>query len=598
MYQQLNYLAIICMLITLFCATSCQQNKKQTPPPPKTVVKEEVAPKDTIVIEELPPVDENITEEVVHKIDTNKIVGFIQTHIDQVKADSTVAVQGIKLFSVNLLPAFYKAREYHPAWLDEQLMNDAFRTIEGAAKDGLNPDDYHLQELLKLRENFRSIEDIDYDKAADYDILITDGLLMYAFHLLYGKVDPEGLDANWNFGTKKVPENALQMLMDAVKNKTILESPDLFRPQRPRYYGMMKALAELRKLDAAGGFPIVSEGETLHPKDKDVRVIELSNRLVKSGHLVDSLGVKDSVFSPALTEAVKVFQEEYGLVVDGIVGKGTLGALNKGIKHKIDKIRVNLERARWVMHNLGSDFVLVNIPSFSLYVLKDNHVVHSTKVMVGKTYHKTPVFKDIIEYADVNPTWTATRNITVNEILPQLKRKGAGYLTKNNMTLLKGGARVNPWGIDFNQYTKRTFPYVVRQEPGPKNALGEIKFIFPNKHSVYLHDTPSRHLFVKESRAFSHGCIRVQDPLQLGEVLLGDSLYSKAKLQSIVDSRKNTRIKMTDKMEVLILYWTAAVDEEGNMFFHEDIYKRDGRILASLEEKFMYDPTMLKKYYE
>jgi L,D-transpeptidase YcbB len=250
---------------------------------------------------------------------------------------------------------------------------------------------------------------------------------------------------------------------------------------------------------------------------------------------------------------------------------------------RIRQVRINLERARWVTHDLADTFVAVNIAGAIAYYVRGGDVVFETRVVVGSTSTRTPVFSAPLRYIDLNPTWTVPPGI-VGEVLVSIRRD-PGYLQRNGMRVLdRSGRALEPTRIDFSRYTARTFPYVFRQDPGPANALGRIKFMFPNPHNVYLHDTPARQLFDLEERLFSHGCIRVRDPLRLAELLLADTgAWSHVALEAAIATGRTRTITLPRPVPVLVLYWTASADLHGELHFYRDVYGRDAAVLAALD---------------
>jgi len=411
---------------------------------------------------------------------------------------------------------------------------------------------------------------------------MTDAVLLYAFHLLDGKIDPHSLDVQWNFGYAELPGGDGKALAEAIQNLTLLKELHAVRPQIPAYSSLMRELAEYRTIAENGGWGTISAGGKIDPGDSDSRIPQIRGRLEITGDLSDMNNMNSEVYDEALENDIRYFQERHGLEADGVVGKASFAAMNVPVETKIDQIRINLERFRWVMHNLTEEYIIVNIARFRAYVVKNNERVFDTNVQVGTDVNKTPVFKSQLQYIEFNPTWTVPRSITVKEMIPKIK-KGPKYLTDRNMVLLDGSGKVVPMSsVNFSALSANNFPYTVRQEPGPGNALGEVKFIFPNKYAVYLHDTPSTYLFGKAKRSFSHGCIRTQNPLDLAEVLLEGTQWNKQKIRETLDSKKTTRALFDEPMDVLLLYWTAGLYQQKSVFFYPDIYERDGKILEKL----------------
>ncbi len=275
--------------------------------------------------------------------------------------------------------------------------------------------------------------------------------------------------------------------------------------------------------------------------DVDPRVAAIRARLAVTGELPAGSDISSTLFDETLKEGVSVFQYRHGLDDDGIVGQQTIAAMNVPVEDRIDQLRVSLERLRWVNQEAAQTLVAVNIASFKAFLFRDGEMEWSTRAMVGKDYRRTPIFRGDIQYIEFNPTWTIPPTILRNDTLPAIKRD-PGYLAEKNIRVIdSAGKFVDPMTVDWNQYT-RGVPYTLRQDPGPENALGTMKFIFPNKHSVFLHDTPHRELFARPERAFSSGCIRIEDPLKLAELLLHNDTLSAPVLQSIVDTGITQRI--------------------------------------------------------
>jgi len=323
----------------------------------------------------------------------------------------------------------------------------------------------------------------------------------------------------------------------------------------------------------------------MKPGMRDRRISQLRKRLAITGDFKGPLTDAD-YFDEDLKAAVIRFQSKHHLEADGAVGKNTYAALNIPVKKKIDQIRVNLERARWVFHKLPPDFIAVDLAGFIAYNFRDDTRNWSSKVQIGKPFRKTPVFKSKIKYIVFNPTWTVPPTILKEDILPKIK-KNPGYLRKMNISVIdRKGRKVDPNRIKWSKYSKNP-PYTFRQEPGPHNALGRMKFIFPNKHFVYLHDTPSRSLFNRKDRAFSSGCIRVDKDLELAELLLDDpDKWNRQSIQELLDTNETRRVDLPKPKPVMLLYLTISFAENGDFILKKDVYERDGQVLEGLNEEF------------
>jgi len=338
-----------------------------------------------------------------------------------------------------------------------------------------------------------------------------------------------------------------------------------------------KSLAQYRELAAQGGWPQVPDGPALHEGDKNDRIPFLRQRLVASADLAASAGQGD-IFDGALREAVQKFQTRHGLAADGTVGAGTLTELNVPISERIRQLAASLERCQPLPSVLEHRHILVNIADFTLKLYEDGKPVLSMPVIVGKTYRQTPVFNGRIASLVINPTWEVPHSIATKDILPKIK-KNPGYLSKMHLRVFQGwkdATEINPATINWASLSPAHFPYRLRQDPGPANALGRVKFLFPNPYDVYLHDTPSRELFHKDARTFSSGCIRIAKPLDLAAYLLqGTKLNSMDALNEAISHEKTQQIAIPAPIPVHIVYMTAWVDRDGIIQFRSDIYNRD-----------------------
>jgi murein L,D-transpeptidase YcbB/YkuD len=509
---------------------------------------------------------------------------MIRGKVEQIRAGTTLNVDGQTVSSVLVLPALYERRDYTLLWNNPQAVSQLIKVLEHVDEDGLSSSDYHLPIILALKENHT---DKNSATIADLDLLMTDALIRLGYHLLVGKVDVEALDAHWNM-TKTIGNlDTVLSLAEAIESAQIPELMEQLRPNHPYYETLRQGLARYRSIRDQGGWPEVPPGSALKPGMTDPRILLVRSRLNVTGEL-DYADVTSDTYDEALVMAVKRFQENHGLTPDGIVGPATLAAMNVPIQARIDQIKVNLERARWVLHDLLDEFVLTDIAGFEVSYNRGGKTIWSAKAQVGKPYRKTPVFKDQISYLEINPTWTVPPTILRNDILPKLA-KDPGYLQRMDMQVLtQDGKNINPSTINWSQYPQKPFPYLLRQNPGPKNALGRIKFMFPNKYSIYLHDTPNRNLFERDQRAFSSGCIRVMHPFELAELLLDDPQWTEARIEDVVESKQTTRINLREPVPVILLYWTVNIKDDGNLVFKSDVYDRDAAVLDGLNKPFSF----------
>jgi murein L,D-transpeptidase YcbB/YkuD len=511
----------------------------------------------------------------------------IRQRIELIRSGAGLTVDGESIASVQVLPALYEKRDFAPVWSRPASIEQLFEALETIDGDGLDATDYHYSALSALRAKAGSAGTGNPALSADYDILLTDSLVRLGYHLLVGKVDPVELDTNWNMDDTIGDLDTALTLAQAIDKGTVNELVDFLRPQHAVYPELRAALANYRDIQQRGGWKPVPEGSTLKPGMSDTRVLDLRQRLAATGELPDSHS-SSTLFDAGIEAAVKRFQQHHGLEADGIVGKSTVQAMNVPVHNRIDQIRANLERARWVLHNLPDEYVLADIAGFNVRYNRNGKLIWESRAQVGKPYRKTPVFRSEITYLDINPTWTVPPTILKKDILPKI-RKDPDYLGKKDMRVLTfSGEPVDESTIDWSKYPGETFPYMIRQNPGPKNALGRIKFMFPNKHAIYLHDTPSKSLFGKTARAFSSGCIRIENPYDLGVLLLDNDQWDKDRILETVDTAKTTTVSLNRPVTVILLYWTVNTTRDGDVIFKNDIYDRDAAVLAALKRPFRF----------
>ncbi len=512
---------------------------------------------------------------------TGPVVQALADRLEEMQTLGSVQVQDTAIGGRVLLPAIYAGQEYRPLWTDPDRVRELIELVRTAPEDGLIPEDY-LVDQVEAQWRLAQASGSPLDRA-NLDLILTESVVRYGYHQLFGKVNATEIDSDVNFTRKffagREPAEAIpEFIASPTPLVTQLRG---FVHRSPVYRGLKVQLAEHRRIAAQGGWPPVPVGDTLHPGDTDPRVPFLRQRLAVSGDLPPGSDISSPVFDDALKAAVVSFQGRHALDADGVVGKNTYTAMNVPVETRIEQIRLSLERLRWVRLERKDRFIAVNIAGFRVFFVEGDGIAWMTRAMVGKTYRQTPVFRGTLSYMEINPTWTVPPGILRNDKLPAIKRD-PGYLARNNMSVLdRDGRKIDPSTIDWQSYGN-TIPYILRQEPGPNNALGEIKFIFPNKHFVFLHDTPSRSLFSRAERAFSSGCIRVQDPFRLAELIMADPVeYSRASLEGIRDTRQTRRIN-TPKLPVLVLYLTASLETDGRPRFLRDVYERDQKLLRAL----------------
>ncbi len=508
----------------------------------------------------------------------------LRARIESGVLTQSLEVMDERIYARETTRQFYPERAYQPIWVDEDGL--APRGVALAAwlgtvpaKHGLRPQDYHLTVIQELDETDR------IGAIVDLELALTDAFLMVGSHLLAGRLNPETLDPEWVANRRHRPLGPLLEQASSQEDPgPILEA---LLPADDAYHALVERLASLRQQRDMGAWPEVPVGSALREGDEGDRVAALIRRLAASGDL-DSAGIHGN-FDADVAQAVRLFQRRHGLGGDAVVGPATQRAMNVSIQERIDQIIVNLERWRWLPEDLGRYYVLVNIANFRLDVIEDDRSILEMRVVVGQPYRRTPVFSDRISYLVINPYWEVPPSIAAKDKLPLIKADPS-YLAAQGYDLLQGWGeqerKIDPATVDWTAVTARNFPYRLRQKPGPFNALGAIKFMFPNKFSVYLHDTPSRDLFARDARAFSSGCIRLQAPLDLAELLLNDQTnWTRAAIETVRASGMEQTVRLSRQVPVHLQYWTAWVDRiDGQLHFTDDIYGRDEPVLRELRE--------------
>jgi len=481
------------------------------------------------------------------------------------------------------LRAFYAERGFAPLWVDEQGALPAARAlaafIEAIESHGLRPDDYSGADIAARLEASTLAE------RAELEYLLSSAVVRLGGDLKSGRVDPAEVDSELHIVPRRSEPAAL--LAGAGAAVDIVAYMNGLGPQSLSHQRLKEALAKYREIAARGGWDGFPTGETLKPAMTDPRVPLLRRHLEIRGDLEPGSGAAEPLlFDEALVAAVKHFQYRHGLAQDGAVGKNTVAALNVPIEQRIRQIELNMERRRWMKDDLGERYVFVNMADFNLKVVDGPKTIHVARVVVGTPYHRTPVFSGEMTYLVLNPYWNVPPSIARKEILPEIK-KDPGYLAKKSIKVFADwsgtGPALDPAGIHWAGLSAGSFPYKLRQEPGEGNALGRVKFMFPNRFNVYLHDTPARSLFSRPVRSFSHGCIRVEHPIELAELLLRDDpAWPRSRIDQVLASGQRSIVQLKRPIPVHLTYLTAWANKDGSIHFRGDVYGRDERLAAAL----------------
>lgn len=484
---------------------------------------------------------------------------------------------------------FYRGRSTLPAWVDgASLRPEAVQllgSLSAMDKEGIEPSRYQADSLAAeakvIRANHFGAKP-PVEMLARWDVRMTHAFLLAARDLRDGRVPSDGLDKSWL--PSKHREELVKILDEAVKQHEPRKALAALAPGDLGYQRLRDALARYRAIEEAGGWPkLPRDGSDLKRGASGAEVVRLRRRLAESGDL-GGAGAGGEKFDKPLEAAVKGFQNRHGLDPSGRVDAPTREAMNVPVADRIHQIELNLERWRWLPDTLGQPRIDVNIPDFTLAVRDSGRIVMGMHVVVGRTESPTPIFSNAISYMEVNPVWRLPLRIVAHEILP-LFSKDRDYFAKQNMVVnYREGTdttSLDPSRIDWSAATDSVSPYLVTERAGPDNPLGRVKLMCPNPYDVYLHDTPARGLFGAHYRALSHGCVRLEQPVELATRLL-DGQVEPDTLAALIERGEWKRIGIKKKMPVHFLYWTAWVDDAGVVQFRRDVYGLDRRLDAAL----------------
>jgi len=526
----------------------------------------------------------------------------LQERVGAAAAGGPVYCRRDRVCGSDVLPAFYRGRDFRPAWIDDRLSLgnvraylDALRLV---AQDGLDPANYHLatlESLLAMVDEAarRNLRRVPADALADLEMLLTDSFLLCASHLVRGQVDPETIQSEWSINGRA--EDLAAILEKGLAAGDVAGALDSLRPAHAVYRGLRKAFLEYGAVVAAGGWPGFPAGSKLVKGDRDARVAALRATLAAMGEL-SGAGTpgRPDLFDGDLETAVRKFQRRHGLEPDGVIGAGTAFALNVSAAERLEQIRANLERWRWITQNLGERYVLVNVADFRVAVYEAGREVLSWPAIVGRGYRQTPDFSGVMSTITLNPAWNVPPKLAREDILPKV-REDPAYLKKKGFRVFENWAEdareIDTAAVDWLLLDEERMSYKFRQDPGPQNSLGRIMFLFPNKYDVYIHDTPERWLFGRAIRDFSSGCIRIEKPFELAAyVLRNDPDWTKDKIAEAVAARTTQVIWLRERLRVHVLYWTAWLGEDGRAQFRQDIYLRDAALVRALDERAAASP--------
>ncbi len=483
------------------------------------------------------------------------------------------------------LATIYHETGAQPLWVTPQgpgqKASVILKYLNNAEQEGLRPEDYDVAQIKALWR------DSSFESLARLDTLLTFSAVKYVHDVSHGQIEAYAADPELfaEAGRQRFdPVGIITMLRAAEDLDGFLRE---LPPKNIHYQALKTALNVYKYLAETETWDMIKKGKTIRPGEQDSRIPMIRARLsVLAGIYTDTS--PDITYDEDLELKVSLFQELHGLKEDGLIGRNTIAALNVTPAQRIEQIRINMARWRWQDHDFGDEYVLVNIANFSLHAYRDGELRLNLPVIVGQSQNQTPVFSDRIKYIEINPFWNIPTSIAVKEELPELQ-KNPQYLVEKNVRLFSSwqedAVELDSTVIDWTQVTPGQMAgYKLRQEPGPTNALGQIKFVFPNHYAVYLHDTPAKNLFSENRRSFSHGCIRVSSPEQLALFLLkrNDSNWNETKIRELLDERTRKILQIRPPMPVHLTYQTAWVDKSGRIHFNDDVYARDMKLQKAL----------------
>ena len=482
----------------------------------------------------------------------------------------------------------YRNFKMQPLWVTENGPGKRaamlLSRLREADLDGLEPANYTPDKLDALWASSNP-----YD-LAKLDVMLTSRMLAYLGDVQEGRRAPRKVDPKLFANACDIdidPVFAFSSMRESIDFTAFLDS---YVPIHFQYIDLRQALVSYRSIAKIGGWPkIPVDGPMIRPGQSDNRIPTIRRRLAMTGDHHYDHDFRPQ-YTTLLEEAVRQFQHRHGLKIDGVIGPNTLAALNVPVEEKIRQILLNMERWRWKKQDLGRKYILVDIAGFQLQGIEDGRAVVEMPVIVGKSYQQTPVFSDRVRYVVFNPFWNIPRSIARKEMLPELIQD-PGYLAKNKIRVFSSwqndSVELDPYKVNWNELGNKITRFKLRQDSGPWNVLGKIKFVFPNHHNVYLHDTLAQELFKKHRRTFSHGCIRVAEPEQLAHFVLGGEKngWTYERIEEMTDTGKRSIVPLPNPVNIHITYRTVWLDSKGVVHFRPDVYERDKKLIAALFEK-------------
>nr|WP_314896314.1 L,D-transpeptidase family protein [uncultured Flavobacterium sp.] len=508
---------------------------------------------------------EELKSEVVLKNEAPK--PRIQPECKSIKIGSTLLIS----FNDKALTDFYKSTKYRTVWQSEENRKIILAELLKSDEEGLNPEDYKVKALSNFEKKSATLNDSDLAK---YDVLLTASFQKYISHLTNGTLNPRKLYKNWDLRENYIDLN--ETMTHLLDSDSLTDKIEQLKPNHIVYKRLKKALKLINTLPK-DNFKPIKITEKITPNDTNPSIVDIKKRLI----YWKELQPKDSltpVYDEETVIAIKKFQVRHGLGPNAIIDEGTIASLNFSKQQRIHQIIVNLERWKWYPKEMGKEYIIINIPDYRLTLVKDKDTLRTHRVIVGRAKRKTPILSSKLTQVVFNPTWTVPPTILREDVIPAIL-KSRSYLTNSNIKVYDSNGRiVSPY--EWQLSLAKTYRYV--QSPGTFNSLGMVKIIFPNRFSVYLHDTNHRDYFDKIDRSLSSGCVRVDNPLELTEYLLDDAVnWNLEKITKILQSEKTKFIKIKKEVSFHLLYWTAW-SENNKLIFRDDIYALDANLYNKL----------------
>jgi L,D-transpeptidase YcbB len=491
------------------------------------------------------------------------LLNFINAWADD---SDSIKIAHIHLYHKTEVNKIYEDNGYKLIWTSRKNINNMLIALRYADWEGLNPNDYHFPDLQK----YFHLRNKSADQRVIFDLLLSDAFIQYTYHLAKGKVNPKLIyETGWDTHYKYY--NFADSLLMALNNQTLFKTINSFKPKHSAYMVLKNEIKYFLKINSRLE-SVVLVSSSIKPNERNTQ-IPIIRKILKERFKVNfNKSQSDSLLYDAhLQAAIRLVQAKYGLTPDAIIGFETLKILNLSIDDHIKVLQVNMERYRWLPHEMENRHTWINIADYTMQVYDNDELIFDMAVIVGRSRRKTPVLHSKIQYVTINPTWTIPPTILREDVLPAVKNSVA-YLRKNNLKVIdRSGNVIKPDSLPWASYNEHNFPYILRQDPGLYNALGLFRFNFPNNYTVFLHDTNYRQLFIEHFRALSSGCIRIEQPFAFAIYLTND----KERIEKAIASKETVSISLKQAMPIYMTYFTAFSNRDDEINYRPDIYAYD-----------------------